>query len=311
MIRNTTLCYIESHGKYLMLHRVKKKNDINHDKWIGIGGKFEFQESPEDCLLREALEETGLTLTAWRYRGIVTFISGPEDDAEYMHLYTAHGFTGELKTCDEGDLEWVEKTRLRELTLWEGDKLFLQLLEQDAPFFSLKLVYEGDTLKQAVLDGEILENFRLPTVKKGKKEPLLVSACLLGIPCRYDGKQKSYPELQALQSRYTFIPVCPEQLGGLATPRTPAERQGSQVMTADGTDVTARYTAGAEAVLQLAKTLGCKKALLKERSPSCGSKEIYDGTFSRSLVPGMGITSQLLRENGLEVFGESQWEELL
>ena len=310
MIRNTTLCYIEQDGKYLMLHRVKKKNDINHDKWIGIGGKFEFQESPEDCLLREALEETGLTLTAWRYRGIVTFISGPEDDAEYMHLFTAHGFHGELKTCDEGDLEWIEKSRLRELTLWEGDKLFLELLEQDAPFFSLKLVYEGDTLKQAVLDGESLENFRLPPLKNGR-EPLLISACLMGVPCRYDGKKKEYPQLRALQNRYTLIPVCPEQLGGLATPRTPAERQNDRVITDDGRDVTAEYTAGAEAVLHLAKTLGCRKALLKERSPSCGSKEIYDGSFSRRRIPGMGITAEILTKNGLTVYGESQWEELL
>ncbi len=310
MIRNTTLCYIEQDDKYLMLHRVKKENDINHDKWIGIGGKFEFQESPEDCLLREAMEETGLTLTAWRYRGIVTFVSGPEDDAEYMHLFTAHGFHGDLKTCDEGDLEWIEKSRLRELTLWEGDKLFLELLEQNAPFFSLKLVYEGDTLVQAVLDGKELPDLRLPAPKK-EKEPLLISACLLGIPCRYDGKEKPFEHLQKLQERYTLIPVCPEQLGGLPTPRTPAERQNGAVITAEGADVTAEYTAGAESALRLARISGCRKALLKERSPSCGSKEIYDGTFSRNRIPGMGITAQLLTEKGLTVFGESQWEELL
>ena len=310
MIRNTTLCYIEQDGKYLMLHRVKKKNDINHDKWIGIGGKFEFQESPEDCLLREAKEETGLTLTAWRYRGVVTFISGPEDDAEYMHLFTATGFTGDLKTCDEGDLQWVEKTRLRELTLWEGDKLFLDLLEQDAPFFSLKLVYEGDTLKQAVLDGMELKDFRLPPPKQ-EKEPLLISACLLGSACRYDGKKKEYPELQALQTRYRFIPVCPEQLGGLSTPRDPAEQVGGKVMTQNGADVTAAYTTGAAEVLHLAKRCGCKKALLKERSPSCGCGQVYDGTFTRTLIPGMGVTAKLLGENGLQIFGESQWEALL
>ena len=309
MIRNTTLCYVEQDEKYLMLHRVKKKNDINHHKWIGIGGKFEFQESPEDCLLREAWEETGLTLTAWRYRGVVTFVSGPEADAEYMHLYTAHGFHGQLKTCDEGDLEWVEKTRLEELNLWEGDKLFLRLLRQDAPFFSLKLVYEGDTLKQAVLDGVELKDFTLPAPKA--REPLLISACLLGVPCRYDGQKKGLPHLHALQSRYDLVPICPEQLGGLPTPRTPAEVQDGKVMTAEGKDVTAQYTAGAEAVLHLAKMLNCKKALLKERSPSCGSEEIYDGSFSRNLIPGMGITARLLTENGLVVFGESQWEELL
>ena len=148
---NTTLCYVEREGKYLMLHRVKKENDINRDKWIGIGGKFEPGESPEDCLLREAYEETGLTVTRYRYRGIVTFVSG--DDTEYMHLFTAHGFEGTLKTCDEGELEWIDKGKLLELTLWEGDKIFLRLLEEDIPFFSLKLVYDGDKLKQAVLNG--------------------------------------------------------------------------------------------------------------------------------------------------------------
>ena len=149
---NTTLCYIEQEGKYLMLHRVKKEKDINKDKWIGIGGKFEKGESPEDCLLREAKEETGLTLTSYRYRGIVTFVSG--DDTEYMHLFTADGFHGTIKECDEGDLEWIDKRRLHELTLWEGDKIFLRLLDTDEPFFSLKLCYQGDRLIQAVLNGK-------------------------------------------------------------------------------------------------------------------------------------------------------------
>ena len=148
---NTTLCYIEQDGKYLMLHRVKKENDLNKDKWIGIGGKFERGESPEDCLLREAKEETCLTVTSYRYRGIVTFVSGEE--TEYMHLFTADGFHGTIKTCDEGDLEWIEKQKLLDLTLWEGDKIFLRLLDEDIPFFSLKLVYEGDTLTRAVLNG--------------------------------------------------------------------------------------------------------------------------------------------------------------
>lgn len=151
----STLCYLENEKhEYLMLHRVKKENDANRDKWIGIGGKFEFQESPDDCLLREAQEETGLTLTNWRCRGVVTFVAGPEDEAEYMHLFTADGFTGQLKECDEGDLQWVPKDRLLELTLWEGDKIFLRLLEENAPFFLLKLVYEGDRLVRAVLNGE-------------------------------------------------------------------------------------------------------------------------------------------------------------
>lgn len=153
---NTTLCYIEREreGKtqYLMLHRVKKENDLNHDKWIGVGGKFEDKESPEDCLLREAWEETGLTLTDYRYRGLVTFVSD-QWPTEYMHLFTASGYEGELKECDEGDLQWIAAERLLSLPLWEGDKIFLRLLAGDEPFFSLKLQYEGETLILAVLNG--------------------------------------------------------------------------------------------------------------------------------------------------------------
>ena len=152
-MKNTTLCYIEQNGAYLMLHRVTKKNDENHDKWIGVGGKFEDKESPEDCVLREALEETGLTLDSYRYRGLVTFVSD-RWPTEYMHLFHADGFHGELKTCDEGDLQWLPKEQLYSLPMWEGDRIFLDLLEQDVPFFSLKLVYEGETLAQAVLNGE-------------------------------------------------------------------------------------------------------------------------------------------------------------
>ena len=137
-----------------MLHRIKKKHDLNQDKWIGIGGKFEDGESPEDCLLREAREETGLTLTSYRYRGIVTFVSD-RWPTEYMHLFTADGFTGELKECDEGVLEWIPKGRLLELPHWEGDAIFLDLLGQDVPFFSLKLCYDkDDQLLEAVLNGE-------------------------------------------------------------------------------------------------------------------------------------------------------------
>ena len=151
-MRNTTLCYIEKDGCYLMLHRVKKENDLNQDKWIGIGGKFEDRESPEDCLLREAKEETGLTLTDYAYRGVVTFVSD-RWETEYMHLFTATGFEGTVTACDEGELAWVEKARLRTLPLWVGDHIFLDLLEANAPFFSLKLVYEGDTLTYAALNG--------------------------------------------------------------------------------------------------------------------------------------------------------------
>lgn len=153
---NCTLCYLERDGAYLMLHRTKKKNDINHDKWIGVGGKFEDQESPEDCVLRETREETGLTLTQYRYRGIVTFVSN-EAETEYMHLFTATDWTGTPVTCDEGELAWIKKEDLLSLTLWEGDKIFLRLLEENAPFFSLKLRYEGDHLAEAVLNGEALE----------------------------------------------------------------------------------------------------------------------------------------------------------
>lgn len=148
----STLCYIERAGQYLMLHRVKKKNDVNHDKWIGVGGKFLEGESPEECLLREVREETGLTLTRYRFRGIVTFVSDLWT-TEYMYLFTADAFTGEMTTCEEGDLEWVEFDRISSLPIWEGDKIFLRLLAEEAPFFSLKLEYHGDTLVYAALNG--------------------------------------------------------------------------------------------------------------------------------------------------------------
>ncbi|MBR6653335.1 MAG: 8-oxo-dGTP diphosphatase [Oscillospiraceae bacterium] len=152
-MKNTTLCYIEREGQYLMLHRTMKENDLNHDKWIGIGGKFEDKESPEECVIRETLEETGLTLTSYKYRGIVTFVSD-KWETEYMHLFTADGFEGELIECDEGELEWIAKDKLLELTLWEGDKIFLRLIDTPCPFFSLKLVYRGEELTEAVLDGK-------------------------------------------------------------------------------------------------------------------------------------------------------------
>ena len=149
----TTLCYMEREGEWLMLHRVSKKNDVNKDKWIGIGGHFEEGESPEECLLREAEEETGLTLTSWRFRGLVTFLAEGWP-TEYMCLFTADGFEGTIKECSEGTLEWVDKTRLDQLNLWEGDKIFFRLLEENRPFFSLKLEYSGDRLIRWSLDGE-------------------------------------------------------------------------------------------------------------------------------------------------------------
>lgn len=151
----TTLCYIEDNANYLMMHRVKKKQDVNKDKWVGVGGHFEESEAPEDCLLREVKEETGLTLTSWRLRGIVTFLSDQWEN-EYMFLYTADEYHGQLIQCEEGILEWIPKNQVYSLPIWEGDKLFFKLLEENHPFFSLKLSYQGDTLLEAVLDGNPL-----------------------------------------------------------------------------------------------------------------------------------------------------------
>ena len=151
----TTLCYIEQDGKYLMLHRTKKKNDLSHDLWLGIGGHFELGESPEECLLREVKEESGLTLINYRLRGVVTFSDG--NVYEYMFLFSASEYTGELIECNEGELVWVEKEKvLKELPIWEGDRIFLRLMEENSPFFSLKLTYEGRKLKSAVLDNRLM-----------------------------------------------------------------------------------------------------------------------------------------------------------
>lgn len=159
MTKLSTLCYIEKDGQYLMLHRTVKKNDVNKDKWIGVGGHFEQGESPEECLLREVKEETGYTLTSWKYRGLVTFVYG-EDIVEYMSLYTADGFEGEPIECDEGQLEWVDKSKISQLELWEGDKIFFRLLDEGREFFSLKLVYNtSDVLEYAALDGIPMELF--------------------------------------------------------------------------------------------------------------------------------------------------------
>ena len=155
-MRNTTLCYIERGRDYLLLHRVKKEHDENRDKWVGIGGKFEEGESPEDCLLREVREETGLRLLRWRYRAVVTFVSD-EWGTEYMHLFTADRWEGELRSdCAEGELAWLDREELLRKPIWEGDRIFLRLLDTGRPFFSLKLRYCGDTLVEAVLDGESL-----------------------------------------------------------------------------------------------------------------------------------------------------------
>lgn len=151
-MKQTTLCYIENDDKYLMLHRTKKINDINNDMWIGVGGHIEEGESPCECLLREVKEETGLCLTSYKMRGIVTFVSN-ETEGEYMFLYTADGYEGNIIECDEGKLEFVPKEELFNLDLWAGDKIFLDLIKDNHPFFDLKLVYEGKILKRAILDG--------------------------------------------------------------------------------------------------------------------------------------------------------------
>lgn len=152
-MRISTLCYLERDGKYLMLHRVKKKNDINHDKWIGVGGGLEEGETPLDCVCREVWEETGYTLSNPSYRGILYFYPVPGED-EIIHVYTCGTFSGTEKVCDEGDLVWVDKQKVPDLPTWEGDALFLPLLARDTPFFELHLHYAGDELKKAILDGQ-------------------------------------------------------------------------------------------------------------------------------------------------------------
>lgn len=153
-VQMTTLGYIEKEDAYLMLHRIKKKQDVNEGKWIGIGGKFEYGESPEECMKRETKEETGLTVTSFQFRGILTFICDKQDP-EYICLYTIDGVTGEIRECDEGTLKWIPKKEIFDLNLWEGDRIFFDLIQKNEPFFSLKLRYEGDCLKEAVLNGEI------------------------------------------------------------------------------------------------------------------------------------------------------------
>jgi len=158
-VRLSTLCYIEKDHKYLMLHRVVKKNDVNKDKWIGVGGHFEERESPEECVLREVKEETGYTLTSYRYRGLVTFVFA-DVEMEYMSLFTADGFEGEPIPCNEGVLEWVDIEEVWKLNLWEGDKIFFRLLDEEVPFFSLKLVYNlQGQLEYAALNGKQMEMF--------------------------------------------------------------------------------------------------------------------------------------------------------
>lgn len=176
-IKFSTLCYIEQDDQYLMLHRTVKKHDVNKDKWIGVGGHFEYGESPEDCLLREVREETGLKLTSFQFRGILTFLC---DDwpMEYISLFTADGFEGDMISCNEGILEWVDKKEIMNLNLWEGDKIFFHLLAEKEPFFSLKLVYEGDRLKQACLNGKDMELFDILT-PDGERTGVVKERCIV------------------------------------------------------------------------------------------------------------------------------------
>ena len=141
----STLCYIEKDGKYLMLHRTKKKNDINKDKWLGIGGKFEDRESPEECIIREVKEETGLTLNTYKLRCIVTYVS-KKWETEYMYVFTSNDYTGKLIECNEGDLQWIEKDKVTELNTWEGDKIFVDEIQNNNKFFTIKFNYDGDRL---------------------------------------------------------------------------------------------------------------------------------------------------------------------
>lgn len=284
-----------------MLHRIKEKDDPNRDKWIGVGGHMEEDESPYDCILREIREETGFCISSsdLDYRGIITFTSN-EYESEQMHLFKLSRPVGEPIDCDEGVLEWITKERLMSLPMWEGDRIFLRLLDTECPFFSLKLCYNGSTLISHEL------NF-------AGREPLMVSACLLGTACRYDGRSKPIgdEQLEALKKRCTLIPICPEQLGGLATPRLPCERSGKAVIRNDGADVTEEYSRGANEALRLAKMLKIKKALLKAKSPSCGVGRIYDGSFSGRLIAGDGITAELFRKNGIEVLCEDDISHML
>lgn len=290
----TTLCYIEKDGKYLMIYRNKKKNDANSGKYIGIGGHLENGETPHQCAVREVKEETGLTLKSLEYRGIVNFISDIYE-SEIMYLFTSTDFEGELIECNEGDLHWIEKSRLDTVPMWQGDMHFLKKIAENSPFFEMTLKYESDTL----IGCEI-----------SCKPRLLVSACLLGEACRYDAKSNPDMAVLALSEKYELIPACAEVLGGLPTPRIPSEIISNRVINQAGADVTQNYINGEGKVLDIAIKNGCKTAILKSKSPSCGKGQIYDGTFTRTLKGGNGICAELLMKNGITVLNEKETDKL-
>ncbi len=273
----STLCYMEKDGKYLMLHRTVKKNDVNKDKWIGVGGHFEKDESPEECLLREVREETGYRLTSWRFRGIVTFVSG-DGVTEYMHLFTADGFEGEPIACDEGQLEWVDIAQVWKLNIWEGDKIFFRLIDENVPFFSLKLVYNGSGgLVSAVLNGEPMELFDILN-EDGSKSGIVRER---GVAHR-DGSLH--------ETVHTWIV---RRADGYAD--RPADIRGQTDRPADTPGQTGKGK-GWEVLLQ-------KRSAVKDSNPGC-----YDissaGHLSSGDIPLDGALRELKEELGVEASPE-------
>ena len=279
----STLCYMEKDGKYLMLHRTVKKNDVNKDKWIGVGGHFEADESPEECLLREVREETGYHLTSWRFRGIVTFVSG-DGVTEYMHLFTADGFEGDPIPCDEGQLEWVDIEQVWKLNIWEGDKIFFRLIDEDIPFFSLKLVYNGSGgLVSAALNGEPMELFDILN-EDGTKSGLVRER---GVAHR-DGSLH--------ETVHTWIvrqapPADGREKKENGRPEAADKTQGTDVPAAEGQGQKAEGAGRWEVLLQ-------KRSAIKDSNPGC-----YDissaGHLSSGDLPLQGAIRELREELGL------------
>ena len=279
----STLCYMEKDGKYLMLHRTVKKNDVNKDKWIGVGGHFEADESPEECLLREVREETGYRLTSWRFRGIVTFVSG-DGVTEYMHLFTADGFEGEPAACDEGQLEWVDIAQVWKLNIWEGDKIFFRLIDEDIPFFSLKLVYNGSGgLVSAALNGAPMELFDILN-EDGTKSGLV----------RERGVAHRDGSLHETVHTWIVREADPAADGGMKEPEDPAG--AGEKPLAEEKSLTEKKKHW-EVLLQ-------KRSRIKDSNPGC-----YDissaGHLSSGDIPLEGALRELKEELGISA-GEEQ-----